>query len=228
MCICMLKTTFLAIGSIIQHIINTCITRYDIPDPWKHSIVLSIFKSGNPSDPINFRHIFIVPEVMQIVERATQQQLYNYLSQNHLLAHSQHGLRPRHSTEIALRSVTAGILAATDRGEISLLCLIDLSKCFDVFDHELLLDKLTLHGVETPWFAAYLRGHTQSVSMTDGSRRSILSRPLPNNMGVFQGSVLGPILFTVLFNDLALHAKDACVFQYADNTQLMVSGPKTI
>ena len=131
-CIRMLKPPFLVIGSIIQHITNTYITRYGIPDPWKHSIVHPILESGNP-----------------------EQQLHNYLSQNHFLAPSQHGFRPRH-IETALLSVTDSIQAATDRGEISLLCLIDLSKCFDVIDHELLLDKLTLHGVETPWFAAYM------------------------------------------------------------------------
>ena len=69
---------------------------------------------------------------MKIVERAIHQQLYHYLSHNHLLSPTQHGFRPRHSTETALLSVTDSILAATDRGEISMLCLLDLSKCFDV------------------------------------------------------------------------------------------------
>ena len=225
-CIRMLKTSFLAIGSVIQHIINTCISKSDIPEQWKHSIVHPIFKSGNPSDPSNFRPISLVPVIMKVVERVIQQQLQHYLSQNHLLAPSQHGFRPQHSTETALLSVTDRILAATDRGDISFLCLIDLSKCFDVIDHKLLLDKLALYGIETPWFKAYLKGHTQSVSMTDGLQRRVLSRPLPNTMGVFQGSALGPLLFTIFSNDLALHADDACVFQYADDTQLLVSGPK--
>ena len=163
---------------------------------------------------------------MKVVERVIQQQLYRYLSQNHLLAPTQHGFRPRHSTETALLSVTDRILAATDRGEISMLCLIDLSKCFDVIDHELLLGKLTMHGIVTSWFAAYLQGHTQSVSLTDGSSRRVLSKPLANTMGVFQGSALGPLLFTVFSNDLSLYAGDAEVFQYADDTQLLVSGSR--
>ena len=45
-------------------------------------------------------------------------------------------------------------------------------------------------------------------------------------MGVFQGFVLGPLLFTIFANDLSLHAEGALVFQYADETQLLVSGPK--
>ena len=147
---------------------------------------------------------------------------------NQTFQSTQHGFRPRHSTETALLSVTDSILAATDRGEISLLCLLDLSKCFDAINHEILIQKLRLHGVETSWFAAYLQGHTQSVSLYDGSksRSKVLSRPLPNNMGVFQGSALGPLLFTVFSNDLSLYAGDAVSFQYADDTQILVSGPR--
>ena len=67
-CIRMLKTGFPAIGGVILHIINSCITRSDIPSDWKHSIVQPIFKSGNPSDPANFRPISLVPVIMKIVE----------------------------------------------------------------------------------------------------------------------------------------------------------------
>ena len=80
--------------------------------------------------------------------------------------------------------------------------------------------------IDTSWFAAYLQGHTQSVSLYDSSRRKVLSKPLPNNMGVFQGSALGPLLFTVLSNDLSLYAEDAVTVQYADDTQILLSGPR--
>ena len=90
----MLKTAFPSIGGIVLHIINTCITESDIPEQWKHSIVRPIFKSGNPSDPANFRPISLVPVIMKIVEKVIHQQLYHYLSYNHLLASTQHGFRP--------------------------------------------------------------------------------------------------------------------------------------
>ena len=221
----MLKTAFPSIGGIVLHIINTCITKSDIPEQWKHSIVRPIYKSGNPSDPANFRPISLVPVIMKIVEKVIHQQLYHYLSYNHLLAPTQHGFRPRHSTETALLSVTDHILAATDRGDVSILCLLDLSKCFDVINHELLLTKLTMHGIDTSWFAAYLQGHTQSVSLNDRTGHRSLSRPLQNSIGVFQGSALGPLLFTIFSNNMSLYAHYATVFQYADDTQLLISGP---
>ena len=149
-----------------------------------------------------------------------------FISGNGILSSTQHGFRPRHSTKTVLLSVTDSILAATDRGEISIMCLVDLSKCFDVINHELLITKRKMYGIEISWFADYLQGHSQSVSLYDGSRRRVLSRPLPNTMGVFQGSALGPLLFTVFYNDLSLYAGDAVAFQYADDTQVLVSGPR--
>ena len=134
---------------------------------------------------------------------------------------------PRHSAETALISIPDHILSANDRGEMSLsLCLLDLSRCFDVIDHAKLLTKLELYGIDTTWFSAYLRNHTQSVSFTDARGYRKTSDPLPNNIGVFLGSALGPLLYCVFANDISLFVEDAIVVQYADDTQTLVSGKK--
>lgn len=223
----MLRLSFDAIGGVFLHLLNSSLTNAEIPDSWKHSLVFPIHKSGDPSDPSNFRPISIVPVFAKIVERAVHQQLYSYLSQNHLLSPTQHGFRRGHSTETALISITDQILSANDRGDLSLLCLLDLSKCFDVIDHQKLLTKLQLHGVDTSWFSAYLHNHTQSVSFTDNLGNTKKSLPLPNSVGIFQGSALGPLLYCVFANDLSLFVEDAVVIQYADDTQILVSGKKS-
>ena len=206
--------------------VNSSLSLSDVPQSWKHSLVHPIYKTGDPSNPSNFRPISIIPVVSKIVERAVHQQLYDYLAENHLLSSTQHGFRPRHSTETALISIFDHILSANDRGEISLLCLLDLSKCFDVIDHAKLLTKLELYGIDTTWFSAYLRSHTQSASLTDARGNRKISDPLPNSIGVFQGSALGPLLYCVFANDTSLFAEDAVVVQYADDTQMLVSGKK--
>ena len=114
-----------------------------------------------------------------------------------------------------------------DESMISLLCLVDLSKCFDVIDHKKLLLKLELHGIDTKWFENYLSGHTQSVCFSSSSHGNQTSSPRPIRQGVFQGSSLGPLLFTIFANDLSLHADGAFVIQYADDTQVLVSGSKS-
>ena len=161
------------------------------------------------------------------MEKLVQLQLYHYFSSNHLLSDTQHGFRPGHSTETALISITDRILSATDSGKISLLCLLDLSKCFDVINHSKLLLKLCQYSVDPSWFSSYLSGHTQSVSFTDTSGRRHTSKKLPNSMGVFQGSSLGPLLYSIFANDVSLFVEDGSIIQYADDTQVLVSGPKS-
>ena len=184
-CVRALKASFPAVGGVILHIINACLIHSDYPSTWKHSLIYPIFKNGDPSDPSNFRPMSIIPIISKIVKRVVQRQLYHYLSSNHLLSPNQHGFRPNHSTESALVTVADHIPTAVDGGEISLLCLIDLSKCFDVIDHDTLTVKLRLYGIDTTWFEAYLAGHTQRVSLRDSMGTERVSPPLPNTMGVF-------------------------------------------
>ena len=130
-----------------------------------------------------------------------------------------------YSIETALLDVTDRVLGAMDEGDVSLLCIIDLSKCFNVINHAKLLTKLQLHCIDTTWFAEFLSGHSQSVRLTNSNISS--SRPIIQ--GVFHGSSLGPLLFIFFFaNDLSLHANGTSVVQYADDTQVLVSDKKSV
>ena len=200
-CIRILKLCFDAIGHVFLHIINTCLTTHEYPASWKHSIVHPIHKSGSLSETSNFRPISIVPAFPKVVEKVAQRQLYFYMASNHLFSLSQHGFRSNHSTETALLAVSDHILSAIDRQDTTILCLLDLSKCFDVIDHTKLLSKLQTYSIDPTWFSSYLTGHTQSVCTADGHGNRILSRSLTNSIGVFQGSSLGSLLFQIFAND---------------------------
>ena len=209
-------------------------------------MIQPIYKgSGSSSDPSSFRPISLVPCLAKITERVVHKQLSGYLDSHYLLADTQHGFRRFHSTETALLAVTDCVMEAMDQGKISLLVLLDLSKCFDVIDHDKLLKKLALYGIETAWFRSYLSNHQQQVRLAprsttprtqsqqphrqrlaDGDKN--VSNPLPNPIGVYQDTCLGPLLFNVFSNDISLYIENSVkIFQYADDCQLLISGKKS-
>ena len=225
----MIQTCLTGLSYPLLHVVNTCLTTCDIPLPWKHSLVTPVPKGKGATQPNNTRPISILPAAMKIVERLVQTQLVTYLEDCHLLSDAHHGYRRRHSTETALHVVTDKVLRAMDNGEVSILVLLDLSKCFDVVPHEKLLQKLSLYGIHGRWFHNYLTGHTQQVqlrSAADGGR--VLSQTKPNNIGVFQGGSLSCVLFMLYANELNLYVPDTVtVVQFADDTQLLITGKKS-
>ena len=112
-----------------------------------------------------------------------------------------------------------------DRSEISLVTLIDLSRCFDVVDHELLLNKLKMLQISTEWFRSYLSGHTKNVRVGENVPCS-----LPISIGTFQGTCLGPLLFNIATNDFnccipkEIHGFRITTIRYADDSQIAITG----
>ena len=89
-------------------------------------------------------------------------------------------------------------LDALEEGDIAGVCMIDMSAAFDVVDNQLLLEKLKLYGFDrnsVQWIWSYLTYRSQRVYI-EGS----LSGHLPLEAGVPQGSILGPVLYTIFTN----------------------------
>ena len=115
--------------------------------------------------------------------------------------------RPFHSTKSALLSVQNDILSSLNNRKMVALVLLDLSAAFDTIDHEKLLHRLEtrfgINGTALDWFRSYLSNRSQAVRINNSS-----SEKMYHNFGVPQGSVLGPILFTLYVAPVADIAKN--------------------
>ena len=223
----MLQMFFPGLSDVLLDVVNASLRTGLVPAQWKHAMITPIPKGKTANNPADTRPISILPGIMKVVEKVVQAQLTEYLDSHHLLAAAQHGYRKLHSTETALNVITDRVLDAMDNGEISILVLLDLSKCFDVVPHQKLIEKLKLYGVDTVWFDSYLRGHVQQVQIRRADGTSIVSRPRENSIGVFQGGSLSCVLYMLFANDLSLHVPDGVtIVQFADDTQILVTGKK--
>ena len=230
LCVKFIKMCIDSLCHVLTHIVNSSITSCVVPDSWKLTLVHPIPKATKTGDFSCYRPISILTTIAKITERIVSEQLYTYFTTHHLFSANQHGFRTNHSTDTALLTLTDHVFRAMDRREITLLCLIDCSRCFDCIPHGALLRKLELYGVDTKWFESYLVNHYQRVQIpTSGSgafRERVLSKPLLNPIGTFQGSSLGPLMHNIYANDLPLYTDESTsIIAYADDVQLYVSGP---
>ena len=103
---------------------------------------------------------------------------------------------------------------------------LDFKKAFDLVDHDILLQKLSLYTNKSKnlqLFDSYLKNRTQYVSVNN-----CMSTTNKVNCGVPQGSVLGPILFSIFINDFPLHLKTSECDMLADDTTIQFAGKNTV
>lgn len=149
-------------------------------------------------------------------------QLQSYLTINSISEKFQSGFKSCHSTESALLRVLNDIMLITDTGRSMALVLLDLSSAFDLVDHNTLISRLEtcvgLRGTVLQWFHSYLTNMRYIVSIGNHS-----SSEISLQSGVPQGSILGPVLFSLYMIPLGSILKYWVSFHlYSNDTQIYI------
>ena len=208
----------------IAKLINLSLTNGVFPTKFKTAIVTPLLKKSNLSknEMKNYRPVSGLSFLSKITERVIAAQVTAHLDSNNLGSRFQSAYKSGHSTETALLQIKNDIHLGLAHGKCTALVLLDLSAAFDTIDHTGLIECLSswfgFSGTVLNWFRSYLSDRIQKVKVGN-----VLSDPADIVFGVPQGSVLGPILFSLYTVPLStVIAKYPNLFYhfYADDTQL--------
>lgn len=198
----------------LTHILNICFEEGIFPNSLKVSKVIPIYKKGDPNLPSNYRPISLVPVFSKIFEHALKTRLMTYFEKYNLFTCKQFGFRQNRSTTLAAVKLIDEIIDKLEQGHTVVGNLKDLTKAFDCVPHDTLGGKLFKYGVRDKGLAIimdFLTGRSQVVF--SGGKFSEVQFV---TAGVPQGSVLGPPLFIIDFNDMDANI-DTYKVEYADD-----------
>lgn len=213
----------------ITYLVNLSFTSGKFPKYLKMGKVVPIYKKKDSQLVENYRPVTVPSGFSKILEYAFLNRLMKFLEKNNILTENQHGFRSNKSTHTAVYAFYERLIEYIEAGECPVGVFCDLSRAFDCVDHNKLLIKLYaygIRGVALDWLSSFLKNRKQYVTLTysfEGNIGNTNSGYKENNIGVPQGSVLGPILFLIYTNELDTLTSDAFLIMYADDQSLLIS-----
>ena len=196
-----------------------CSMQYSIfPDSWKLSSIVPLPKVSNPKLASELRPVALTPLPGKIMEKLMCSRLQLWLDNNKLLTNCQHGFRKGRSTVTAVCAFLNIIYTFINENKNPIVIFLDLKKAFDTVSHSKLLlkmEKMGLDNISVQWFRSYLENRKQCVIMNN-----MTSNTLPITYGVPQGSILGPVLFSMYINEIP-NTLSCNVVLYADDTVIL-------
>lgn len=217
-----LKNCFAILILAVVHVINASFRDAFVPSNLKTATVTPLHKSGPKTNKNNFRPISVLPFVTKVMEYHMHSELAQYLDEKGVLYEKQAAYRKHHNTEMLVSHLTSQIYSSWEGSEPICVVFIDLKKAFDTVSIDILLAKLEFYGVrgdELRWFESLLSGRRQRTRVNGN-----FSDFLGIDIGVPQGSALGPLLFTIFMNDLCKFCGIPETLLYADDTALVFKG----
>lgn len=188
-----------------------------LPSSWLDAIVSPIYKKGQRCLAENYRPVSLLCILCKLLESLITPQIVDHIKKNNLSCSQQHGfIKGKSTTTNLLEALNIWSEAIMHGIPIDILFL-DYSKAFDTVPHRRLLKQVEsfgVHGSALAWIESFLSNRRQQVR-ANGE----LSEFRPVISGVPQGSILGPVLFTIYVNDIPSEI-ESLISMYADDTKI--------
>ena len=216
---------FKSVGNLVSapltKIINNSFLAGIFPECLKMANITPVFKKENKQLVTNYRPISSLPFISKIFERCMANRILSFFNKFKLFSDKQFGFLKNKSTKDAICHFTESIYDALDAKNHNISIMVDLKAAFDTVNHSILLKKLERYGVRgyaLDWFKSYLTDRKFRVRI--GNK---FSEEKTVNIGIPQGSILGPILFIIYNNDLPSISPNLMTTLFADDTNFSLT-----
>jgi hypothetical protein len=211
-----LKNTVKTITVPLAILFNKCLTEGIFPRIWKTANIVPVHKGESKTKVENYRPISILSTLSKVFEKLVHKQIYPNL--HNQISSNQHGFVQHRSTTTNLLVYTTYLFENLDNNVQVDSVYTDFRKAFDRVDHRLLLEKIAYNGIRGNlwrWFKSYITNRTQKVAINGHE-----SYATSVSSGVPQGSILGPLLFTIFINDINNCFQFCNFLLYADDLKI--------
>lgn len=204
---------------VLTKLINLSLEEGVVPSAMKTALVKPIYKQGKVNVFSNYRPIAILSSVEKILETYVSIHVKKYLNSNHIINKKQYGFQKGRGTINLLQNFADHVYAKLNTNKIILVLFIDFTKAFDMINHKILLQTLEgigFRGKILKWFENYLDNRSMKVKVFNET-----SNETKVKYGVPQGSILGPLLYTLYVNNVFECIKNCMTYMFADDTALL-------